>query len=454
MFNKCTTINVNPYISSKVYFFNTPDSRAYICNETTHENILLKAESSDLWHIILTTKDYKKIIEFAKSKNLENELETFLKQLEYHDVISTGNKDITESSNSLTVNVPKSDQESFERDREKFFYKHNLFTELFFELTYKCNLKCIHCFNEKNQISEENLSFEDIKKIIDEAYNLGLYKVTLSGGECTLARDFLKTIKYIREKRLVLEIFTNGQTLYDNPELLQEILDVYPNKISLSLYSMNPEIHDKITGVAGSHKKTIEIIKLLKEKNIYVTIKSFQLNLNFTEHKAIVDFAKQTGTNLTIDTYLVLNKSKNNCNNKLTDEQLKFLANDKNSLYFVDNFKPHEINEKFLNSPICLATCNALTINPTGDIYPCPTMCIKLGNIKNQTIKEILNSQQVKEIRLKKKKDLSECFKYDYCKFCLYCQGIALRENGYLKKSDVCCQNAKIKNEIYNKIHN
>ena len=57
--------------------------------------------------------------------------------------------------------------------------------------------------------------------------------------------------------------------MYDDEELFNEIIKIYPHQISLSLYSLNAEIHDKITGVVGSQQKTLYIIeKLLMVRNI------------------------------------------------------------------------------------------------------------------------------------------------------------------------------------------
>ena len=46
-------------------------------------------------------------------------------------------------------------------------------------------------------------------------------------------------------------------------------------------------------------------------------------------------------------------------------------------------------------------------------------------------------------------KDLKECYKEDYCKFCAYCPGMGMLENGFLKKSDVLCNQAKAKQKAY-----
>ena len=59
-----------------------------------------------------------------------------------------------------------------------------------FELTPKCNFNCIHCYLQ-NVHSSEQLSYEEITKILDILYDEGILFLTLTGGEILLRKDFL-----------------------------------------------------------------------------------------------------------------------------------------------------------------------------------------------------------------------------------------------------------------------
>ncbi|HPD60977.1 MAG TPA: hypothetical protein PKV48_04350, partial [Thermodesulfobacteriota bacterium] len=50
-----------------------------------------------------------------------------------------------------------------------------------FEITDRCNLKCLHCYQENG--GKEELNFHEIKVILDDLEKLGTLKVTLTGGE-------------------------------------------------------------------------------------------------------------------------------------------------------------------------------------------------------------------------------------------------------------------------------
>ncbi len=190
------------------------------------------------------------------------------------------------------------------------------------------------------------LRFNELKHIIDEAYELGTPVVTLTGGECTSNRDFFKIASYIRSKKISLEFFTNGQNLYDNEILFDKVVSIYPHRIALSVYSMNPDIHDKITGVKGSHFKTISVIKKLKERNIIVQIKCFLMQDNAKEYLDVAKFAEEIGVCVSFDCKFLNNPLRNNSGVKITNQQMFDLYTDKNSLLYAKNEINSDIEDK------------------------------------------------------------------------------------------------------------
>ena len=197
----------------------------------------------------------------------------------------------------------------------------------------------------------------------------------------------MKIAKYIRKKRVPLQILTNGQELYDNAKLFNELIKIYPTCISISLYSMNPEIHDKITGVKGSHYKTVEVIKKLKENNIEVLIKCFVTSINANEYKSVAFYAEKLNIGFLLDSDFVNNPSRNNSHTQCTDEELRKLYNDKIGQKLSDKgiFEVKKGN----NHKICRAGESSLCIAPDNNVYPCPTLKIELGNINKRNMEKI-----------------------------------------------------------------
>lgn len=443
-----SNIKVPDWISTQSYQLNDGKLVSYIFNHKLNEFIELEGFSSILWSQLAKNVSQKDISEFARINHLEDELEEFLNDLISAGLLITDTGDFIRRNKNESVN-------SFEHT-DAFFMEiigtiaaNGFLSKLFLEMTYNCNLKCIHCFNEKN--CENQIKFEDVRKSIDEAAELGTILITLSGGECTLNKDFIKIIEYIRKKKIAFEFFTNGQKLYDDNELFEKVISLYPLEVVLSLYSMNPEIHDKITGITNSHKKTLYVIKKLRENNINVRINCFLTKYNAYEYKEVEKFAKENNTGLILDYKLIDNPTKSNSDVRITKNQLLNILVDKESVLDIKNLKTKDTIDDFMNLGVCTAGYKSLLVNPNLDIYVCPVLKIPLGNIKSVSLKDIWTYKgtgiNLKKIKSVKNKDLKQCFQEEYCKYCAYCPGVAHTAGFYLQPYKLFCENAKIQME-------
>lgn len=446
-------IRIPSWISTRIYNIDEKSCKAYISNEKAHSYIMLDDLAAKLWQFIYEGKNNQRSIlelkKFSQNEDIESELESFLLELESCGLISTGNHIKFEINNAQTVNSEEEKEvENFEEDMYNWFYSHGYIYRLFIQLTFNCNLKCVHCFNKKDNV-EKQISFNDLKPVIDEFYKLGLFRITLSGGECTIAKDFLKIAKYIREKRIQLDIYTNGQLLYDNEDLFNEIVKLYPYKISLSLYSMDEKIHDSITGIRGSQKKTVAVIKKLLEKNIHVSIKCFLTSLNADSYIHVTNFAKEIGATIELDCKLIDCPKNYKSTLRATEEQLLEIYSAGNSPLKIRN-ENFEMDEAFLSQRICRGGLFDMALDPNLNMNICATMDdVVLGNAKKDSISKIWNDKKTDSRYVKfkalRKRDLKGCYKEEYCKYCIYCPGMALMNGKYLQKFERFCDDAKIR---------
>lgn len=450
-------LKIPKWLAFQTYLFGTKDSKTFISNERIHEYVLLEGLSSDLWKIIADTEDYNKVKKWAKTKGLDSELDSFIEELQAQDLILDENPQTAINTDIQPVGCDnESETLKLESEMTEWCYEHGFLFSLFVELTYACNLKCIHCYNPKD-ISNVQIDFEKMKQIIDEAREIGVLNITFSGGECTLDKDFIKIVEYAREKRMSVDIFTNGQTLYDNSELFERLIKTYPCRISLSLYSLNEDTHEKITSVKGSYHKTLSVIEKLRKENISVEIKNFLLNTNCKDCVSVKNYAKQINATSVADLSLIPTIEGDNKTLKyvvLEDDLFELYTNSDSPLY-LKNVKKRNI-EAIKNDSLCYAGCYSLCVTPNQEVRPCVSLPINLGNLKEYNLKDIwqnaLNKNQDSKLyqwQQVKYKDLQECYKEDYCAFCGYCAGMGMLENGYLKKSDILCRQAKVKQKAY-----
>ena len=134
------------------------------------------------------------------------------------------------------------------------------------EITNKCNLKCIHCYNESDVHCDNIMSLTDFYKVVDYLIRNRVSKIQITGGEPFLNKDILKQmLDYVIGKFSFIEIFTNGTLITDEWFEYLLINDIH---IALSVYSYNPQMHDSVTRIQGAFNKTNATIENLKKFGI------------------------------------------------------------------------------------------------------------------------------------------------------------------------------------------
>lgn len=134
------------------------------------------------------------------------------------------------------------------------------------EVTTKCNLYCIHCYDSASPLEVSVMNrdvFEKVCKFIKES---SIKRIQLIGGEPLLLKETLREmICKIRKEVDFLEVFTNATLLTD---FWASFFSEYDIHVAVSVYSYKDTEHDKVTTVRGSHLKTNKGIELLSRYNV------------------------------------------------------------------------------------------------------------------------------------------------------------------------------------------
>ena len=149
-----------------------------------------------------------------------------------------------------------------------YFREHPTIFGAHFEVTSCCNEKCIHCYQPRHKPQHIELALA--KDIIAQLQDMGTVSMTFSGGEPFLHPEFLNLLQSARKNDFMVNILSNG-TLID-AEAIKVMKEININMIQISVYSMDANIHDSITQISGSLKKTIQNVELLIANDIPVQI--------------------------------------------------------------------------------------------------------------------------------------------------------------------------------------
>ena len=123
---------------------------------------------------------------------------------------------------------------------------------LTWELTYACNLACTHCLSSSGKRRPDELTFEEIKALVDEWAASGVFYVNIGGGEPLVRPDFFDIIDYTVGSRIGVNFSTNG-TMIDAARA-QRLADMDYVDLQVCLDGVDAETNDAIRG-AGSYAK-------------------------------------------------------------------------------------------------------------------------------------------------------------------------------------------------------
>ena len=142
-------------------------------------------------------------------------------------------------------------------------------------ITRRCNLKCIHCYaHAKNTSSDNELTLGESKHLIDDLAGFGVPVILFSGGEPLIRKDLQEIAAYAVKKGMRAVISTNGTLI--TPQIAQTLKDIGLSYVGISLDGME-EINDRFRGVEGAFALALKGIENCKNAGIKVGLR-FTLN--------------------------------------------------------------------------------------------------------------------------------------------------------------------------------
>jgi MoaA/NifB/PqqE/SkfB family radical SAM enzyme len=158
-------------------------------------------------------------------------------------------------------------------------------------LTWQCNLRCRHCYPYLPR--KRRFTSAQIKKKAALLKKKGILFLSLSGGEPLIRHDFLPLARHISSRFFGLALETNATLI--TPALSREMRSLSFLLIKVTLFSLNPDIHDRITGVQGSFKKSVYGLGLLKRSGFSLILRTTLMKENSDTSGALREYARKLG---------------------------------------------------------------------------------------------------------------------------------------------------------------
>jgi MoaA/NifB/PqqE/SkfB family radical SAM enzyme len=328
-------------------------------------------------------------------------------------------------SNKIASKIGISDKQKFKECVKNNDFYQPLFVKI--KPLGKCNLRCAKCnyWRRESHMLHPGLSYEKIISLVDELSTLGCRCIKLSGGEITLLERLPEVIKHIKSKGIICSITSNGLIIDD--KLAEAIVSAGLDKITISIDSSNPEIHNKIVGMKGAWERSTNAIKNLvnyKEKlnsELRITISSVLTKVNYRDIDKMLDLLKE----LNVSRWDTISLVKGHLEDKslamekedieIFDKKIMPLIVEKSQAYDITLVNPdplrreigetpEDVPKKIYSKIPCYVGWYSFLIHFNSMVaLCCANKEFEIGNVQDNCLKDIINNEKSRLFRQRQK---------------------------------------------------
>ena len=323
------------------------------------------------------------------------------------------------------------------------------------ELTLKCNLRCLHCYNFDRDTEgpasgdappAPELELDEILRVMSELRAAGCLFLSLTGGEVLSSPHLFAVLDRARSLNLAVQLLSNGTML--RPGVAARLAG-YRNLlgVSISVYGATAAVHDGITQVRGSWQRTLDGAKRLRAQGIAVRLKLIVMRGNAHEVAAMRALADERGFPYLLDLTITSRHdgTSGSLAMRIDQEQLDALYRGALRDLLPGGGRP--ITEEAFPCNCARGNC---AISARGEVYPCVSVPWSAGNIRRQPFIDIWRGSPVFErIRGLRIADYPSCAPCPDKAYCSRDRGAAYNASGSYTGTDrLVCSAAGLARKI------
>lgn len=310
------------------------------------------------------------------------------------------------------------------------------------EITSLCNWRCKHCYIPS--YTEYGIPIDIIKKILLNLRQMGVHQIVFTGGECFKREDFMEIVKYARDLCFRVNILSNASLITE--KIAKDLSELYITDFSLTIFSMNAKVHDRITQVKGSLEAALNGVNNLNKYKIPIEIKTPILKYNYEDFMEVKNYCDDMGFSFTTSPS-IFTKSNGE------ETPLQYFIPENKLIHIIEEIDK-AANFRFINNTdeyMCPTLRHSLFISSNGKVYPCNGYYLEVGDIYKNSIQDIWNSNYFRYVRNQKKSKNNECNDCKLENLCERCPGTVLSETGNIYDCSAMCKSVALAR--YNKYY-
>lgn len=270
-------------------------------------------------------------------------------------------------------------------------------------ITNRCNYRCVHCAFDSGKKKIEEMSLEEITKILKQTKELGGEKFDITGGEALVRKDVKEIISIGKDLGYKIELITNGSLL--TKEKINNFKKAGLDSIAVSVDGHEYKSHARIRRISRqTYDKVMRNIDLILEKDIKLKINTAVFESNYKNLHKITEWAAKKGC-AEHGIYYFTSIGRGLRHKERSVDPKTWLNYARKEFPRFKNIKvslevPFIEKNKLQKEHRCLAEAEQyhLQILPNGDVFPCAIMASynhPLANLKNTSIKDIWKNKNL-----------------------------------------------------------
>lgn len=318
--------------------------------------------------------------------------------------------------------------------QQKAMQNHALF-QVEIDVTSKCNANCSFCFQGTHENKYYDMSLEKIVNLLDDLRSMGTFFIGFSGGEPFARADFLEILNEAKKRKFRISVISNGMLLSKSD--IDRLAELQIDRVTISFHGISQDTYLKSFGInnPSCFSRAIENIDYMLQKGISLGIAITVTKYNIGELEEITNFFLQKGLKSSDINYNMLLSGKRKINELMpTQEQITENV----------NYLSQKIGKEEKHA-LCNAGIISCSIDSRGYVYPCTFFNNYVGNIFEQSIKDIWeNSHFLKILRSLKDSMFEKCADCALKGKCNMCLATNLNDTGDIFiPSEMFCQSRK-----------
>lgn len=300
-------------------------------------------------------------------------------------------------------------------------------------VTYRCNLKCPTCYNDKDHDGAKELDTDEGFGLIDSAIGLGAVSVLFTGGEPLIRDDIFELMNYAKSKGLFVCLATNGILIKE--EMIPEICKCVDR------------INFGYSGLEIDRSKTSETIRDIRDKKEKINI-----SINYTAYseescsniRELSDICDELKSEMSVKRYIPVGYGQKNKEDFAVCDYVKVSSvieelqrNGKKISFRSDPIFGKESRDKAVFGG-CLAGIHSLSIDPYGSYLVCTKLPHVLGNLREEKLEQFWEKSEYLA-KLRRRELDGKCGACEFKISCGGCRAAAYRVDGNIFGADPIC---------------